>query len=100
MSAENELYTPTTQEVRAGWLEAHRVPTNDVGGYMEREGKPKERLAEFDRWLESERQSIRTEVHKEILSSLGLKIEDVEAAIKKCLNSVDDSFHMSEGCEK
>lgn len=42
-------YTPTTQDVRAAWIDAHRVPA--WGGRIDAEGRPRERVREFDRWL-------------------------------------------------
>lgn len=45
-------YTPETAEIRAAWLDSHRVDAE--GGGFEREGRPLERLREFDRWFASE----------------------------------------------
>ena len=45
-------YTPTTEEVRAAWIDAHRVDT-PLGGRMDMEARPRERIREFDRWMAS-----------------------------------------------
>lgn len=45
-------YTPTTKEVRAAWIDAHRVDT-PLGGRMDMEARPRERIREFDRWMAS-----------------------------------------------
>ena len=42
-------YTPTTEDVRAAWIEAHKVDA--AGGRIDAEHRPRERIAEFDRWL-------------------------------------------------
>ena len=44
-----EAHTPDTAEVRAAWLDAHRVEA--WGGRMDMEARPRERVAEFNRWL-------------------------------------------------
>lgn len=44
-----EPYTPDTAEIRAAWLDSHRVDAE--GGGFEREGRPRERIREFDRWF-------------------------------------------------
>lgn len=68
-------YTPDTKEVRGAWLQAHR--TEAWGGRMEIEARPKERLAEFDRWLDQVKAEAKAEALQEAAQAYPTMLRDM-----------------------
>lgn len=64
-------YTPTTEEVRAAWINAHRVDT-PLGGRMDMGNQPRERVREFDRWLAAHDAQKRAELDEMFLMQYGM----------------------------
>jgi len=72
-------YTPETKEVRGAWLQAHR--TEAWGGRIDLEARPKERLAEFDRWLDQVKTEAKAEGIREAVKAVR-GVYDMQCPVK------------------
>lgn len=83
-------YTPTDEDMRTAWLQSHQVPT--WGGQSDIGGRPKERIAEWYRWLAAHD----AEVRAQALAERGEReymVSDGDGNVWALTSSLDDARH-------